>query len=349
MSKRSEKEYYLRQTKLEGFGQKAQDLLKSKRILIIGMGGLGCPVADSLASTGFGYLKLVDFDIVEEKNLHRQHLYNIDDVGKNKAKVAADRLKKRNPYITVEAIESLVDDESIKSLTKNIDLVIDASDNMDTRLLSADHCFQNNIPYISGALYAWEAYVYHFKHRSTEDSSFRDLYPDGAGFASVESCADIGVLPILCQSAAVKMTHKALFELLQANDDASTQYFEHYDLKSDRWASYQFKINPNNPLRRGKLEKTQINLEALQSRIKEVQMVDVREPEEFETFNMGGINIPLGKLNERKEELSKNQTIVFVCETGMRSNSALSWLKKEHEDQEALHLFMGLQQLKKKD
>jgi len=340
--------YYGRQLKLDSFDLKLQEKLKNSVVSIVGLGGLGCPVAETLTASGVGTINLIDFDLVEALNLHRQTLYGVKDLGRNKVEAAKERLSERNPYCTLESRNQIISTSNALELLKNSDLVIDASDNADTRLIVSDACYELNIPCISGALFAWEAHLYHFEH-GEQGLSYRDLFPEGALNANNLSCADTGVLNSLCSILGAQMARLAFLELIEAEHRA-TNGFEHYDYLTNRWTHFKADVNPKNPQRNNSKSVNYTisprDLENLRVDQK-LELVDVRDPDEFITFNLGGINIPLDQLDENRERIVNLNKVVFVCETGIRSATALNWAKEQTPNTEVYHLLLGIQALKK--
>lgn len=339
--------YYGRQLKLEGFGLKAQSTLKNSKVGIVGMGGLGCPLAENLISTGVGELRIMDFDTVEIHNLHRQSLFSTSDLGKEKVTQAKLRLEARNPHSEIIAYHRPFDKGSADEFCNGLDLLIDASDNADTRIMLSDYAYLQRLSLISCALYEWEALLYYFKHKNIQSTNFRDLFPEGLRNESIQHCADTGVLPILCNLMASKMARKAVFHLIDHNTQEEGS-FEHYSLKNDQQSLFKIKANSKNPLRNfGNAEHLALSYEEVQEKLttESLDIVDVRSPAEFEHYNIGGQNIPLPELQTQFHALS-DCTPVFVCESGIRSAAALSAYRSKYPENRAYHLFLGLRVLK---
>ena len=147
-----EKAYYARQITMKGFGEKSQTYLKNSKACITGLGGLGSPIATQLAAMGVGYLRIIDHDTVDLTNLHRQHLYSIDSVGEPKTTVAAERLRKLNPYIEIEAIKTEISPDNAANLVKDMDIVVDALDAMSPRYAINKACVDLDTPFIHGGV-----------------------------------------------------------------------------------------------------------------------------------------------------------------------------------------------------
>ncbi len=147
-----EKEYYARQIVMKGFGAESQRRLVNSKVCVVGLGGLGSPITTQLAAMGVGHLRIVDFDTVDITNLHRQHLYSSERVGEPKAKVAAERLRVLNPYVTIEPIEERITEENADRIVEGMDLVVDALDAMAPRYAINRACVKKGIPFIHGGV-----------------------------------------------------------------------------------------------------------------------------------------------------------------------------------------------------
>lgn len=147
-----ERDYYARQIVMKGFGEESQRRLVNSKVCVVGLGGLGSPITTQLAAMGVGHLRIVDFDHVDITNLHRQHLYSSDKVGEPKAKVACERLRKLNPYVTIEPFEELITEENAGRLVEGMDLVVDALDAMKPRYAVNKACVERGIPFVHGGV-----------------------------------------------------------------------------------------------------------------------------------------------------------------------------------------------------
>lgn len=183
---------YSRQIMLPGFDIAAQEKLKSSRVLVVGLGGIGCPVALYLAAAGVGTLVLADFDTVDVSNLQRQLLYTDADVGRKKAEAAAAKLQQHNPYILVQPFVATLDADNLPALLANIDLVVDGCDNFTTRDAVNAACVQAGVPLVSAAAIGMAAQLAVFDARSASSPCYRCLYPDTDEAAA--ACAESGVL-----------------------------------------------------------------------------------------------------------------------------------------------------------
>ncbi|MBP7821817.1 MAG: HesA/MoeB/ThiF family protein [Saprospiraceae bacterium] len=187
---------FLRQITLSGFGVEKQLLLNNAKVLIIGAGGLGCPALLYLAAAGVGTLGLVDFDLVEMSNLHRQILYGVSDVGKSKVAVAAKKVNLLHPEVNINCYDERITIDNIASIIKDYDIILDGTDDVDTKYLINDTCFNMNIPLVFGSIYQYEGQVAIFNGKDAL-SNYRKLFPTPPASDSIFTCNVMGVLGVL--------------------------------------------------------------------------------------------------------------------------------------------------------
>lgn len=183
-----EDEYYQKQAKLVD-----QDKLRSSRVLVVGAGGLGCPVLQSLVSAGVGEIEVVDFDTISISNIHRQVLYSPEVVGEKKVTIAVNKLMDLNPFIKIKGIDTFVDESNVIELTKSKDIVIDCTDNLSVKFLLHDACFKNRTPLISASIYKYDGQVRTFVPNDTF-GCLRCSYEETPSDSKIGNCNDSGVL-----------------------------------------------------------------------------------------------------------------------------------------------------------
>ncbi len=328
--------YYERQIKLSNFGNEGQERLTEASALIIGMGGLGCPVAQNLAQAGLGYLHLVDFDTIEESNLHRQGLYTIKDIGQPKVAIAQRRLSEMNPNISIDVTQSTIE-SSAQLFDKSWDLVLDCTDQMDSRLFLADACLESHTPLVSSAVYGWEGQI-HVYRNFPGDPTLRTLFPNRINPESVPDCRDTGVLGVLTNTIGSMMANEAIVGLVDGFSirlsiyDGRTRSIEHLALPS---VAPTIETGGNANLGIEVLEDTKF--------MADKQLIDVRTKGEYDEFNLGGINIPLDQIIHYWDQFDNP---VFLCSKGIRSAKALAAYQKTFEGRQAYHITQGLRTLK---
>ncbi len=186
---------YKRQVLLSNIGKTGQARLQESSVLIVGMGGLGCPVAQYLCAMGIGRLGLIDGDVVEASNLHRQILYGVNDIGQKKINVASRRLKKQNPFVCIEKYVTYLNHENAEDVIKKYDLVVDGSDNFYCRYLVNDACVLFKVPFISGAIDQFEGQLSVYNYG--DGPCYRCLYPVPPLPGQVQNCERAGVLGVM--------------------------------------------------------------------------------------------------------------------------------------------------------
>jgi adenylyltransferase/sulfurtransferase len=206
---------YNRQIILPEVGDAGQAKIKKAKVLVIGAGGLGCPILQYLATAGVGTIGIVDFDTIEIHNLHRQILYTEDQVGLSKAETAQATLQKLNPMIQVIAIPEKITVANAATLLKDYHIIVDGSDNFATRYLINDTCVSLNKTLIYGSILGFEGQVAIFNHRKSKN--LRDLFPDSPNPKDVPNCSLNGVLGTLPGMIGTMMAHETLKLILELN------------------------------------------------------------------------------------------------------------------------------------
>lgn len=203
---------YSRQIALSEIGFKGQEKLKSGSALMIGAGGLGCPVLQYLAAAGVGKIGIVDFDKIELHNLHRQILYTTSDVGKSKAETAAARLKEQNPLVELNVHTCMFSEENAEGLVKHYDVIIDGSDNFLTRYLANDICVKLNKPLVYGTIFGFEGQLAVFNYKGGKN--LRDIFPEPPPAEDVPNCDENGVMGYVPGIIGLNMANAAIQVIL---------------------------------------------------------------------------------------------------------------------------------------
>jgi len=204
---------YSRQTILPEIGDEGQEKLKKAKVLVIGAGGLGCPILQYIATAGVGCIGIMDFDTIEIHNLHRQILYTEDEIGQKKAIVAKNIVSKLNPLIQAEAISEKLTMENASKIIQQYDIVVDGSDNFTTRYLVNDTCVQLQKPLVYGSILRFEGQVAVFNHKGSKN--LRDLFPEMPDPKEVPNCSLNGVLGTLPGIIGTMMAHETLKLILE--------------------------------------------------------------------------------------------------------------------------------------
>ncbi|MEC5174199.1 HesA/MoeB/ThiF family protein [Chryseobacterium nepalense] len=362
-------ERYDRQIKLQGFGIEAQDKLASAKVLVIGAGGLGCPVLQYLTAAGVGNIGIVDDDQVSLSNLHRQILYTSDDIGKLKTEAALDRLNAMNPEVQFRIIPERIITENAVRIISEYDVIIDCSDNFPTRYMLDDVCRILEKPLIFGAIYQYEGQIAIFNVKSKEGdvTHYRHLFPEPPEPGEVPDCNDAGVLGVLPgvigtlqATEAIKLLTgigEALINKLMTINilNYQTAVFEIPSLDlTDKNIPYSIEEfeNMNYQLHCG-IEFAGIkNISPSEftktSKLPDTIVIDVRETEEQPKLNLPYISIPLSQLKENTDQI-RNRNIIIVCQSGKRSITGAKILREIlGPEYNISHLEGGISHLNKK-
>ncbi len=310
---------------LDEIGITGQRKLTTASILVIGAGGLGCPLLMYLAGAGVGRIGIVDHDIVEESNLHRQILYHTGDMGKLKADVATAKLQLFNPDIDVVSYPFKLSTENA-SIVEHYDLVIDGSDNFPTRYLVNDTCVKLNRPLVFGSIFQFEGQVSVFNLNG--GPSYRSIYPEPPLPEDTQNCGEAGVIGTLPGIIGSIMANEAIKIICGFGTPLSGKLLVFNTLNNE---TQLFIFAAAEDKKQLQIETTnEIGLADLaqwETEQHDYLLIDVRETYEFEEHNIGGINIPLYELNNRLTELQDHQRIVFCCTMGKRSKMAMQLAK----------------------
>ncbi|HEY0054460.1 MAG TPA: HesA/MoeB/ThiF family protein [Pedobacter sp.] len=340
---------YRRHLQLEGFGAKAQMKLKQSRVLMVGAGGLGCPCLLYLAAAGVGMLGIADGDLVSISNLQRQVLYDTSDIGLPKTEAAKMHLQNRNPLVEI-ITHPRVTRENVIDIVGRYDLVIDGSDNFETRYLLNDACVLTNKPYIYGALSKFEGQVSTFNYNN--GPTYRCLYPTPPQASDVPACNEAGVLGVLPGIIGTMQATEAIKIITEIGKPLSGKVLL-INLLLNSYDTFDIKPNPENRTIssiqslsiEGEIAPISINYSTLQDWLdnEDILLIDVREEYEFEAFNIGGMNIPYTEIDELLTSFNKDRKIVIICQTGARSLNVLLRLKDKFPGLDIFNLERGLQ------
>jgi molybdopterin/thiamine biosynthesis adenylyltransferase/rhodanese-related sulfurtransferase/molybdopterin converting factor small subunit len=345
---------YSRHLIMPEVGLEGQRKLKASRVLMIGTGGLGAPLGMYLAAAGVGTLGLVDFDVVDASNLQRQIVHGTKDVGRPKIESARDRLSDINPHIRIETFETRLSSENALELFRDYDLVADGTDNFPTRYLVNDACVLTGKPNVYGSIFRFEGQASVFW--AARGACYRCLYPEPPPPGLVPSCAEGGVLGVLPGIVGAIQANEAIKILLGAGDtlvnrlllfDAWKMRFRELKLRKDpdcpvcgeratikELIDYEefcgLRPPPQPTEERAQMEEiTATELKQRLDRGDDIQIIDVREPNEYEVARMPGTKlIPLGQVVERRGEIDESRETVVHCKGGVRSARAIEALQR---------------------
>jgi molybdopterin/thiamine biosynthesis adenylyltransferase/rhodanese-related sulfurtransferase len=339
----AENNRYSRHLLLPEIGLSGQQKLKAARVLVVGCGGLGCPVLQYLAAAGVGTLGLLDFDTVDDSNLQRQVLYATADVGRSKAEVAAEKLRAQNPFIELRPHQVHLAADNALVLFAEYDLVVDCSDNFATRYLVNDACVILGKPLVFGAIFKFEGQVTVFNYQS--GPTYRCLYPEPPAPGESPSCAEIGVLGVLPGLVGTMQAAEALKIILELGEVLSGRLLL-VDALGMRFQTIRFRPVPayqhlttlapdyaafcgEAPVSAAPARAPEISADELkewQQSGRPLQLLDVRDPHEHARRHIGGQLIPLAQLPAELARLQPEVPVVVHCASGVRSQKAAQLL-----------------------
>jgi adenylyltransferase/sulfurtransferase len=339
---------YSCQLKLPDFDQNKQDKLKNARVLVVGAGGLGCPALQYLAAMGIGTLGIVDFDVVSASNLHRQILYTPAEVGQHKAKVAQQKLQAQNPDIQIVAMIEKITSHNIFDILKDYDLVLDGTDNFETRYLLNDACFLTKKPLVYGAIYQYEGQVAVWNVERADgffSPNYRDVFPE-VDASQVPNCSEGGVIPTIAGIIGCMQANEVVKYFTKTGELLTGKILM---LDALTLQSRIIKINPVTNINIQKITQsldiqTIILPDFLQEKEK-YHLIDVRTHEERAVFDFGGEHIPLQELDKQLPFLTKEKPILFYCASGKRSAEAVKKYLESGVGQSAFSLEGGVKEL----
>lgn len=215
---------YSRQLMLPEIGMKGQEKLKTAKVLVVGAGGLGCPALQYLCAAGVGNIGIIDFDKIELHNLHRQILYSTNDIGKQKAQTAAEKLKEQNPNVSFLIFNEMLNEGNAEKIISQFEIIVDGSDNFQTRYLVNDTCVKLNKVVVYGTILKFEAQLAVFNYKGGKN--LRDIYPEPPNPEDVPGCDENGVLGIVPGILGVYMANATVQIILDKYQNNALLLFD---------------------------------------------------------------------------------------------------------------------------
>jgi molybdopterin/thiamine biosynthesis adenylyltransferase/rhodanese-related sulfurtransferase len=338
---------YSCQLALPGFNKAVQQLLQQAKVLVIGAGGLGCPAAQYLAATGIGTLGIADYDKVAISNLHRQILYTPTDVGLKKTQVACQRLQQQNPGIKIVPHDIRVTSDNVMDLISQYDIIVDGTDNFDTRYLINDACVIADKPVVYGAIYQFEGQVAVWNIAHTDGSrspNYRDIFPK-VDATQIPDCADGGVIPTLAGIIGSMQANEVIKYITKTGEVLAGKIlvFDALTLQSRI-----IKIGRSTKTNITKLVTT-VEIPTLTvSEVKKgladntLELVDIRTDQERDEVDIGGIHFEADEIDENLDYLNNEKVKVLYCSSGKRSGEAVKLIKQKLPNAKIFSLEGGL-------
>ena len=344
----SEKNRYQKQLLLPQIGLEGQMKLKNAKVLVVGAGGLGCPVLLYLSAAGVGKIGILDADSVDMSNLQRQVLYRAEDIGSPKATTAASHLAKMNDNIDYESFKQNLKPENAETFIKNYDIIVDCTDNFTARYLINDYCVKLNKPFVYGAIHQFEGQVSVFNFKDLNGNlgpTYRCLFPEQPSDLEIPNCATIGVLGILPGMLGMYQANEVIKMITDIGTVLSGQLLM-VDLLENTSQKIKVKRQKNaeelifpagekQPQLSDNQEfKQAISVQELHERINKqenVFILDVRNLNEYETCRIeGSVLIPMSNIPTNIKHIPKDKAVVVYCHHGFRSASVIEYLSQNH-------------------
>lgn len=352
----SEKNRYQKHLLLPQIGLEGQLKLKNAKVLVVGAGGLGCPVLLYLSAAGVGKIGILDADSVDMSNLQRQVLYRVEDIGSPKATTAASHLAKMNDSIEYEAVKQNLRPENAETFIRNYDIIVDCTDNFTARYLINDYCVKLNKPFVYGAIHQFEGQVSVFNFKDSDGNlgpTYRCLFPEQPSDLEIPNCATIGVLGILPGMLGMYQANEVIKMITGIGTVLSGQLLivdllenTSQKIKVKRRKNAEELIFPGGEKKSQLIDnqefKQTITVQELHERIQkqeDIFILDVRNLNEYETCRIeGSVLIPMSNIPTNVKHIPKDKTVVVYCHHGFRSASVIEYLSQNHG-------FMNLQNL----
>lgn len=345
---------YNRHIIIPEFGLAAQQKLKAAKVLVVGSGGLGSPVLLYLAAAGIGTIGIVDFDVVDDSNLQRQVLFGVNEIGKPKVEAAKQRLQALNPHIEFVLYNTQLTSQNALDIIKDYDVVADGTDNFPTRYLVNDACVLLGKPNVYASIFQFEGQVSVFNYKQANGEfgpNYRDLYPTPPPPGLVPSCAEGGVLGVLPGIIGSLQALEVIKVVTGAGQPLAGRFYI-FDALSFESRTFNISRRDDNPLNGKNPTITQLidyeqfcGVKAVEKPVKEItpkelyqmqvkgapfQLIDVREPYEYEIVNIGAELMPLATVAEQAGRINKDQPVILHCKMGGRSAKAIRELEEKY-------------------
>lgn len=356
---------YSRHLLLAEIGMAGQEKLKNARVLVIGAGGLGCPVLLYLAAAGVGRIGIVDDDVVDETNLQRQILFDVADMGKSKAEMAKAKLQKQNPLIAFDTFNTKLTVENALRVFHEYNIVVDGTDNFATRYLVNDACCLLNKILVSGSLFRFQGQLSVFNFPVGKGPTYRCLFPSPPSAEQSPNCTATGVIGTLPGIIGTMMANEVIKIITGAGDvlsgkllvaDMLTLNFQTLEFgrnaeavkampaNEDAFGNMNYEFFCNRRTEGNTIKEISANeLLDLITANEEIRILDVREPDEQPTVpEFNDLKIPLGNLENEVDRIPHSKKVIVVCKSGLRSRRAIEILQNKYGYKNLLNLTGGV-------
>jgi adenylyltransferase/sulfurtransferase len=351
---KEERARYNRHMIIPGFGEEAQKKLKAAKVMIIGCGGLGSPALLYLTAAGVGTIGIIDFDNVDDSNLQRQVLFDVSEIGSPKVEAARRRLEALNPHVQFRLYNEHLNSGNALRIFRDYDVIADGTDNFPTRYLVNDASVLLDKPNVYASIFQFEGQVSVFNYVNANGErgpNYRDLYPTPPPPGLVPSCAEGGVLGVL-PGIIGSLQALEVIKIITGTGEPLSGRFYTFDALNFESRTYKIKRRDDNPVNGKNPTITQLidyeqfcGMRAVEEKpIKEItagelynwqvsgkkfQLIDVREPGEYEIVEIGGELIPLATVADQADRISRDLDVVVHCKMGGRSSKAIRELEEK--------------------
>lgn len=348
---------YNRQIQLPELGEAGQERILQSKVLVVGAGGLGVPILQYLAGAGIGNLGIADGDQIEISNLHRQPLYDTDDINRNKAQVASEKVFLLNKQVKTTVYPFQLSAVNALSIIKNYDVIVDATDNFPSRYMLNDACVLLEKPMVYGAVSSWEGQLSVLNWK--DGPTYRCLYPEPPAPGAVPDCNTNGILGTIPGTIGMLMATEVLKIITGAGRVLSGSLL-HWQALQQQFHTFQFERQQQDadsmPMNEGQFEKwnypafcgVESSYMITQNKLEEAllsgdySLLDVREKNELPASISGSIRWPLSEIRSHQQEQSLEKKIIVYCQTGNRSAEAIRLLQHMYPQLEFYHLEGGI-------
>lgn len=333
---------YERQIALPEIGISGQQKLTDARVLIIGVGGLGCPVLQNLVGVGVGAIGIVDGDVVDKTNLHRQFLYALKDCGRNKAEVASEVVAEQNPEVKVIAYPDYFTKQNCLEIVSDYQIMVDCTDNIPTRYLINDVALEKGIPMVYASIHKFEGQISVFNYKN--GPTYRCLFPENERLETIPNCNDSGVLGVFPNILGAMQANEVLKVILEIGKVLSGELMLYNNLDN---TIQTIEIQKNkNLINKDKFDDRSFSVADFFSNDNAL-MIDIREDYEEPKLDLENIkNVPLSELDNFLKDVDVSQKIILICQHGNRSELAVDYLTKKGFTN-VFHLQNGIESLEK--
>lgn len=347
---------FKRQITLSEIGEEGQQKLQNSSVLVVGCGGLGSPIAVYLASSGIGKIHLVDFDVVDLTNLHRQVFYSLDDVGRPKVQVLSEFIKKRAPFTEISVTNKPITKDNVFELVEKVDIVVDGTDSLPTKYLLNDACVIKNKPLVYGSLYKFDGYVATFnvlQNDGSYTSNLRDAFPEMA--TDIPNCEEAGTLNAIVGIIATAQVNEVLKLITRVGKPLTNELLIYNSLQNT-----QLKMKLKSVFNKEKITKIfkaqtyfdiacstqnkewQISSSELKNRLNDESLEIIAVLPNLKLPFKVNQTIPINTFDAKKIHVDTTKTYVMVCQRGLNSYRATEKMKAEYPDLEVLNLTGGI-------